>query len=225
MILSASAGSPAAVRPPSAVTLEYLRETLAGEKPATWVVTGEGLPAEEPGVAARLETRVRRVWGRDADTVVCTCRRADRLVALAADLHARVLRHEPTAAVLLLGRGDARPQQRQAELDALERILSQLDVAGVATVVLPPTPKGVGTNLTLNAADERLRRSCERIARTYGAVVVRTAECDEPKLLAEALFHKLGLNRSPRRRPQPAVVSEPSLHEAIFSGRDTATVD
>ena len=192
----------------AAFTAEFLTETLHGERPATWVVTGEQV-ADEGGVtvADRLEDRVVRRWGRREDRVVSTAQRGDRLGSLAMTLDSRVFRHDPTAAIVVVGACDPRDDRRESELDALATLLHDLDDGGVATVVLPPTPRGVGESLTLNTADETLRRDVEQTAAACGAVVVPTAECDSPALLATSLFKTLGLDRG---RPRRKVEREPA---------------
>ena len=201
LILSRSAADPAAAALRRVeVARQYLFEALRGERPLTWAVVGADLAGDDPGLAARLEHRLRKRWGRADDTVVSAVRAGDRPSALLASLDARALRHDP--AVVVVAVGPLPEAARDAELAALRELLAALDRAGAAAVVLPPAPSGAGERLTLSAAEESLRRRVEKAAILGGAVPAPTAECGTPALLAAALFRAVGLDR-PRPKTSP----------------------
>ena len=187
--------------PTAGDSLAYLRELLTGERPVTWVLAGEDFSdhsGDRPSVGSLVEKRIRRQWHRPDDHVVDSTCRGDRLLALDQNLDRRVLRFDPSAVFLIVGRCDPRPEQAKAELKSLDRTLARLQKAGVVPVVLPPVPELCADELTLHGPTEKLREAVETVARRRRAVLVPTAECRRPELLAMALFRTLGLNK---RRP------------------------
>ena len=194
--------------PTAGDSLAYLRELLTGDRPVTWVIAGEDFcdhAGDRPSVGSLIEKRIRRQWHRPDDHVVDSTFRGDRLLALDQNLDRRVLRFDPAAAFLIVGGCDPRPEQAKYELKSLDRTLARLQKAGVVPVVLPPVPELCADELTLHGPTEKLREAVEEVARRRRAVLVPTAECRRPELLAMALFRTLGLNKRRPGKTSPTV--------------------
>lgn len=180
---------------PGRNAVAHVQDAVESDRPLTWVFVGERYPVAQGrlSLAESVGGYVRDHFGRYDETLVDASAQRMPISQVEKELETRVLRNDPNVAVLMLGPGRSRVDERLEESFSLARVLCALGQNHIVPVIVPPPPFLEGGAIGEKA--RRWRDDVADLAIVHDAVLVGTDRCHTADAVGRKLVHALSLDK------------------------------